>query len=251
MAPTYPLVLSVEYAEGPEGIGVRVAHGGVVNGSLKLVGALLLLLILTSCGLAVVLTHLGFLPAFFLTVNLAFLVLALVLLGPLIRKWLRGTIGPMTKLASTPIVTLDQRAGPVQAILDAATGVAVIATDIVGTITLFNAGSERMLGYSAAEIVGKQTPEILHDAREIETQARALSAEFGTSIGGFSALVERVRRKGSEEREWTFVRKDGTHLPVNLMVTCQKDSAGEIVGYLGIALDMTERRRATEALWRA
>ena len=134
------------------------------------------------------------------------------------------------------------------ALLDASTEVAIIATDPDGLITVFNSGAERMLGYSVGETVGKTTPVLIHDADEVEAHARRLSAEFGTRIEGFATFVERARRGGHEVREWTYIRKDGTRLTVLLAVTAVFGSDGRIDGFLGIATDVTERRRAEQRL---
>src|ERR1700735_529294 len=65
-----------------------------------------------------------------------------------------------------------------------------IATDEKGVIQIFNVGAERMLGYTAAEVVDKITPASLSDPLEIIARARALSIEFSTPImPGFEALA--------------------------------------------------------------
>jgi diguanylate cyclase (GGDEF)-like protein/PAS domain S-box-containing protein len=131
-----------------------------------------------------------------------------------------------------------------KAVLDAATQVSIIATDPRGLITVFNAGAERMLGYSAAEMVGRFTPERIHLASEVEERGRVLSEKFGREINGFAVFVEFARQGGHEEREWTYVRKDGSHIAVNLVVTSVRDQQGQITGYLGIAADVTRRKQA-------
>jgi PAS domain S-box-containing protein len=134
------------------------------------------------------------------------------------------------------------------AVLAAATQVSIIATDPDGLITVFNPGAERMLGHSAHEMLGKATPLILHDPREVKAHAAQLSAEYGTRIAGFDALVERARRGGHDVREWTYIRKDGTRLTVLLAVTAVFDPVGRINGFLGIATDLTERQQTEQKL---
>jgi PAS domain S-box-containing protein len=128
-----------------------------------------------------------------------------------------------------------------QAVLDAATEVAVIATDLEGRITLFNAGAERMLGYRANEMLGRQTP------WKIDPTAAAHPSSFILHPSAFGS-VERARYGGHEDREWTFVRKDGSHLTVSLVVTAVNNSDGRISGFLGIATDVTERNRSRARL---
>ena len=142
---------------------------------------------------------------------------------------------------------LTQVNARLNAVLDASTQVSIIATDPEGLITVFNPGAERMLGYAAREMVGK-TPLGIHDPEEVEAHAARLSAEFGTRIEGFATFVERARRGGHDVREWTYIRKDGTRLTVQLAVTAVVDAEGRINGFLGIATDLTERQRAERKL---
>ena len=129
-------------------------------------------------------------------------------------------------------------------ILEAASEVAIIATDTVGIITAFNKGAENMLGYSKTDVLGKQTPAILHLKDELEVRSAQLSAELGKPIEGFRVFVEKAEQVGSETREWTYVHKDSHYLPVSLVVTPMRDSTGEISGYLNIAEDITEQKQA-------
>jgi PAS domain S-box-containing protein len=137
---------------------------------------------------------------------------------------------------------LEKVSRQLQAVLDSATQVSIIATDPQGVITVFNTGAERMLGYAAAEMIGTRTPAIIHVESEVVDHGKHLTEEFGVPITGFDVFVERARRGGYEEREWTYVRKDGTHLTVNLVVTALHDRHGTITGFLGIATDITERK---------
>jgi PAS domain S-box-containing protein len=133
------------------------------------------------------------------------------------------------------------------AVLDGATH-AVISTTPEGTITVFNAGAERMLGYTRSEMVGIATPVVLHVGPEIEARRAELREQGQVAGAGFDTLVACARIRGADEREWTFVRKDGTRLPVNLSVTALRSADGAITGYLGIAQDLTDRKRAEIAL---
>jgi PAS domain S-box-containing protein len=136
----------------------------------------------------------------------------------------------------------------VQAVLDAMTQEAIIATEPDGMLTVFNTGAERMLGYSAEEMVGKQTPAILHIESEVVARGKELSAEFGRPIEGFDVFVEYARQGRYEERNWTYVRKHGAHLTVSLAVTALHDSEGNIIGFLGVARDITERIRLEQQI---
>ncbi|MDX2110188.1 MAG: PAS domain S-box protein [Verrucomicrobiota bacterium] len=135
-----------------------------------------------------------------------------------------------------------------QAVIDAAADYSIIATDTLGVITLFNRGAERILGYQAAEMVGKHTPERIHWHAEVEERAQQLEHELGRPVKGFDTFVTVPRIHGSESREWSYVRKDGSILRVELTVFCQRNQHAEIIGYLGIAKDVTERKRSEEAM---
>jgi PAS domain S-box-containing protein len=128
----------------------------------------------------------------------------------------------------------------------------IIATDTEGMILTFNAAAEETLGYRRGEVVGKRTPEFIHDAEEIALRARELSAELGREVApGFEVLAAKARLRELDEREWTFVRKDGSRFPVLLSVTALRDDQERITGFLGIGSDITERKRAEEAVLRA
>lgn len=138
-----------------------------------------------------------------------------------------------------------------QAILDNAQR-SIVSVSADGMIQAFNRAAERMLGYSEAEMIGKQTPAVFHDPEELAERARQLSEELGRDIESpMDVFTAKALLDGSEEREWTYVRKDGTRFPVLLSVCPIRDSSGEIPGFLGIANDITERRRLDEELERA
>ena len=123
-----------------------------------------------------------------------------------------------------------------------------IATDEKGTIQLFNAGAERMLGYPAIDVINRLTPADLYDLQEGHERAKALSVEFGTRIEpGFEALEYKASRGIADVYELTKVRKDGSRFPAVVSVTALRDDAGGIIGYLLIGTDNTARKRAQEA----
>lgn len=163
------------------------------------------------------------------------------------EPFLITTLTDVTELhrAETAIKAADRMK---QAVLDAATEVAIIACDPEGLITIFNRGAEKMLGYSAHEMVGRQTPQLIHLPTEVAARTSALSRELGYPVSGFETFVVKARNGKPDQREWTYVRKDGRQLSVNLVVTTQRDSAGRVSGYLGIAVDVSEQKRAEQEL---
>jgi diguanylate cyclase (GGDEF)-like protein/PAS domain S-box-containing protein len=139
--------------------------------------------------------------------------------------------------------------GQLRGVLDAATQVAIIATDLRGVISTFNAGAEQMLGYTSAQVVGHMTLESLHLPRELEARSAELSARYGKPIPTCQAmLVKGGEEGGHEAREWTLIRGDGSHLTVNMLATPVLDEQGLWVGHLAICIDITERKRVHEAL---
>ncbi len=133
-------------------------------------------------------------------------------------------------------------------VLRSASKVSIIATGLDGVISLFNEGAEQMLGYRAEELVGKATPAILHVEQEIILRGRELSEEYGQVIEGFRVFAHKPEFEHSEVREWTYVHKDGFHVPVSLVVTSLRDENGRLTGYLGIAVDITQRKAAEHQL---
>ncbi|MCX6558819.1 MAG: PAS domain-containing protein, partial [Candidatus Aminicenantes bacterium] len=124
-----------------------------------------------------------------------------------------------------------------------------IATDEKGVIQIFNVGAERMLGYTAAEVVNKITPADLSDSQELLARAKALSIEFGTPISsGFEALVFKASRGIEDIYDLTKIRKDGSRFPAVVSITALRDDKNAIIGYLLIGTDNTARKQAEQAL---
>jgi PAS domain S-box-containing protein len=135
------------------------------------------------------------------------------------------------------------KAGALQkAILNSA-NFSSIATDAKGVIQIFNVGAERMLGYTAAEVIDRITPADISDPQEVIARAKALSAELGTPITpGFEALVFKASRGIEDIYELTYFRKDGTRFPAVVSVTALRDAQDAIIGYLLIGTDNTARK---------
>src|ERR1700692_3594703 len=127
-----------------------------------------------------------------------------------------------------------------------------IATDAKGVIQIFNVGAERMLGYTAEEVMNKITPADISDPQEVITRAEALSVELKTQIApGFEALVFKASRGIEDIYELTYIRKDGSRFPAIVSVTALRDADRTIIGYLLIGTDNTARKHAEEALLKA
>jgi signal transduction histidine kinase/AmiR/NasT family two-component response regulator len=120
----------------------------------------------------------------------------------------------------------------------------IIATDEKGIIQLFNVGAERMLGYTAAEVVNRIRPSDIHDPQEVAARAQALSLELATPITpGFEALAYKASRGVEDIYELTYIRKDGGRFPAIISITALRDDYGDVIGYLLIGTDNSVRKQ--------
>jgi PAS domain S-box-containing protein len=144
------------------------------------------------------------------------------------------------------------KAGALQSAIFNSVNFSSIATDAKGVIQIFNVGAERMLGYTALEVMNKITPADISDPQEVIARAAALSVELGTPITpGFEALVFKASRSIEDIYELTYFRKDGSRLPAIVSVTALRDDQGAIIGYLLIGTDNTARKQAEMELQKA
>ncbi|AGX88010.1 PAS domain S-box protein [Candidatus Symbiobacter mobilis] len=144
------------------------------------------------------------------------------------------------------------QAGALQSAIFNSANFSSIATDAQGVIQIFNVGAERMLGYTATEVLNKITPADISDPKEVITRAETLSAELDTPITpGFEALVFKASRGIEDIYELTYIRKDSSRFPAVVSVTALRDAEGAIIGYLLIGTDNTARKQAEEALLKA
>jgi PAS domain S-box-containing protein len=135
------------------------------------------------------------------------------------------------------------KAGALQSAIFNSANFSSIATDAKGVIQIFNVGAERMLGYTAAEVVNKITPADISDPQELIARAKALSVELATPITpGFEALVFKASREIEDIYELTYIRKDGSRFGAVVSVTALRDAQDVIIGYLLIGTDNTARQ---------
>ncbi|MFJ4256844.1 diguanylate cyclase [Pseudomonas monteilii] len=199
----------------------------------------------------------------FVRANRSSAVLAVGLLGGLLSLLLSALLYSLFSQRQRALALVEQRTAELRvseqslrgthnqlrSVLEAATQVAIIATNLKGEVSTFNTGAERMLGYSASQAIGQLRLEDLVLPDELSLRAHALSQRFGRHIAGGQALfAETVYERGAEPGEWTLLRADGSQLVANMLVTAMLDEQGLWVGYLAICIDVTERRRVHEAL---
>jgi signal transduction histidine kinase/CheY-like chemotaxis protein len=125
----------------------------------------------------------------------------------------------------------------------------IIATDPHGVIQLFNVGAERMLGYTAGQMVDKVNPSDLSDPEEVLARARSLSREFGVPIApGFEALAFKASRGIEDIYELIYICANGERFPAIVSITALSDDFGEIIGYLLIGSHNSVRKRVEREL---
>ena len=159
--------------------------------------------------------------------------------------------GLATDTADTGKIIFERRseatllkAGALQSAIFNSANFSSIATDAKGVIQIFNVGAERMLGYTAAEVMNKITPADISDPQEVIARAEELSQELGTPITpGFEALVFKASRGIEDIYELTYIRKDGSRFPAVVSVTALRDEQDAIIGYLLIGTDNTARKQ--------
>jgi diguanylate cyclase (GGDEF)-like protein/PAS domain S-box-containing protein len=123
----------------------------------------------------------------------------------------------------------------------------IIATDPAGTVTAMNPAAEALTHYRKQELIGQHSVVMLHDAAEMSARAVQLSKDLQEPVqAGFGSLIARPRHGQTDEHEWTYIRKDGSRIWVNLAMTALKTTGDKIAGYVGIAFDITERKKLTE-----
>ncbi|MHB0961322.1 MAG: PAS domain S-box protein [Pirellulaceae bacterium] len=174
------------------------------------------------------------------------------------RKLRAGDHGELLVLAMQDVTARKRaeeallKAGALQSAIFNSANFSSIATDEKGVIQIFNVGAERMLGYTAIEMVDRITPADISDPQEVIARAKALSAELGTPITpGFEALVFKAARGIEDIYELTYIRKDGSRFPAVVSVTALRDDQSTIIGYLLIGTDNTARKQAEKALLKA
>ena len=123
----------------------------------------------------------------------------------------------------------------------------IIATDPVGTVIAMNPAAEGLTYYRKHELIGQHSMVVLHDPSEMSARSVQLSKDLRQPVqAGFGSLIARPKQGQTDEHEWTYVRKDGSRIWVNLAMTALKTDGDKIAGYLGIAFDITERKKLTE-----
>ncbi len=163
----------------------------------------------------------------------AFAAVCALIVVPLILRV--GESVEAARLARAERDTLDR-------IVNSTTGVAIIGADRDSRITLFNPGAERMLGYTASEVMGRSTL-LLHSPSTIGAKAAELDVE-----PTLQAVADHMLEHGMAGVDMGFVRADGVERTHSMTLSRLTDEQGQVIGYLSTSEDVTERVGAEEAL---
>jgi PAS domain S-box-containing protein len=168
---------------------------------------------------------------------------------------LEETVGHRTKALNktlkqlqTTNVELENALAFKRAILNNA-GAMIIATDEKGIIILFNKEASVNIGYTPEQVIGKLSPLHFHDKKELTKKKEEIAREFGLKeITDFDGMVEKAKRGIHNEEEFTYIRKNGTRFPVLLTITAIKNNTGKITGYMGVSIDISDRKKVEQDL---
>ncbi len=124
----------------------------------------------------------------------------------------------------------------------------IVSTDKDGIITKFNRGAEVLLGYSPAEVVGLKRPSETYLLEEEFAKFKDDLAELHGKNPSTFTYSDLVIQDVIDTREWTYLRKDGSTLPVLSTLSAIKDNNGIIDGYVIISTNISEIKKVENEL---
>ena len=151
-----------------------------------------------------------------------------------------GAFQDVTAIRSAEM-EMHKTSSVLQSVLDSAVQVGILATNLERVITVFNKGAERMLGYSADELVHRETASRFFALEQMAVIQETLTLDLGHAPDAAEVFAYVISHP--ELSEWTFVRKDQSRLTVQLLISPMYDHAGQAVGYLGVIQDITEQKQ--------
>ncbi|MGE3176512.1 MAG: PAS domain S-box protein [Vicinamibacterales bacterium] len=161
----------------------------------------------------------------------------------------------LARLARVVMRQLELRASDRRTVMEAAfqralfdsAGMAIVVTDATGLIIRLNPAAEQLLGWADAEVARRCSPLQFHDPEELRERAEELSRRMGRPLAPGAEYFRTVLSGGAADKsDWTFIRKDGGRITVQVTLSAIQDAAGHFIGCLGIIDDVTERRAALE-----
>ncbi|MDE2418756.1 MAG: PAS domain S-box protein [Burkholderiales bacterium] len=142
--------------------------------------------------------------------------------------------------------SLAQTSATLQAVLDSAVNVGVIATDLGRKVTVFNKGAENLTGHAAADMLHRRSLGLLFDPSQMDLVRESLALQLGHEPDEdevFSHVAE-----SRDTPEWTLVRKDGTTFIATMVISPMREPNGDINGYLAITYDVTHQKEYEDSL---
>lgn len=128
-------------------------------------------------------------------------------------------------------------------------GAIIFVCDQDGLIQFFNPAAEKWLGYSASDVVNKMSVIDFHLKSELEKKAAELSVAAHKQVKpDFDVFVTSSVLNLGNNQEWYYIRKDKSKFFVSLNFTPLKDAYNDISGFLGIAIDISEKKKAETEL---
>lgn len=143
---------------------------------------------------------------------------------------------------------LKDSLGEVQMLMESTTRVSIVYIDVNGKIKKINKGAENLLGYTANQLLDSDYLTQLHDQEEVLQREEILFQKYGENIKGFEALIYKSKLGEFDSDEWTYKRKNGEKFPVQLVITPVRNSLNEMLGYLGIATDISQLKEMEKLL---
>ncbi|OWW25712.1 hypothetical protein B4Q04_08905 [Zobellia sp. OII3] len=134
---------------------------------------------------------------------------------------------------------LNKAHSELQAIFDSKS-IMIVSTDKKGVIKRFNQGAEALLGYSAAEMVGKEKPRLYIGEEEIIKFRNDIAELNGRDPATFDHYVNFHKIELNDTREWTYYKKDGSPVYVISTITGIKNRDNENEGFIAISKDISE-----------
>ncbi|GAA4864113.1 hypothetical protein GCM10023310_49540 [Paenibacillus vulneris] len=129
---------------------------------------------------------------------------------------------------------------------------AIISLDSNYKINYFSKSAEKLLGYTAEEVLNKETPLLFHDPEQIKELSVQLTKRLGRPVPPDLSVFRELRNiQFSYDRDWYFIRKDGSRVAVSHNSNGVRDREGRFIGVVAISRDITEQVRMREELLQA
>ena len=121
---------------------------------------------------------------------------------------------------------------------------------MAGVVTTVNPAFERLVGYAAAELIQQRNIRFFHLDEELQARARELTTQLARTVGHGESICLSSAMGIPEMREWTYRRKDGSHVFVLVSISPLHDIDGALTGFVVMVWDITDRKKVNEKIVR-